>query len=52
MKETIDAETLFEYIVDTIAEWDGEALEEVANQILSAKVKYLEDSMFDLEWQI
>jgi hypothetical protein len=49
-KDTISADELIDLIVETLAPSDGECLEEVANSILAAKVKYVGDSLFELTW--
>jgi len=49
---TIDADRVIDLIMDTLAEADGEYIAKVANDILSADVKYLEDSLFEIKWKV
>ena len=45
------AEDVIQDICEVLAESDGETIANIANQILSAKVTYLEDSMFEIEYE-
>ena len=43
------AEEIIQDISDTLASADGEFIEEIANRVLTRKVKYEGDSMFTQE---
>jgi len=51
-KRTMDAARLCQELLDTLSQWDGEDLAEIAAQILGHKVKYLgeyyQPSMFEI----
>ena len=50
-KELIDGDKVIEYIQDCLCGIrDGESLEEMFNQVCSAKVKYIGDDMFELTY--
>jgi hypothetical protein len=50
--EVRSADELINIIADTLAEADGESIEGIANQILSAEVEYIEDSLFNVKWEV
>ena len=50
--DTVDADHIINLISDTLAEADGEYIARVANQLLSADVRYIEDSLFDIKWKV
>lgn len=41
------ADEIIQEIAECLAEADGEFIAEIANQVLSRKVKYIGDSMFE-----
>lgn len=47
--KTIDADDVIRQIAETLAEVDGDFIENIANQVLGKPVKYLEDSNFEQE---
>lgn len=49
MKTQVNADQLIRQIGAALAEWDGPAIAEIANQVLVSKVIYLEDSVFEVE---
>jgi hypothetical protein len=51
-KRTLTADELISEITDILHGNDGEFIEDIANQILSHKVTYIEDSLFEQEvWE-
>lgn len=46
------ADEVINMIADTLAEADGAFIEQIANQLLSAKVVYIEDSLFEVQWEV
>jgi hypothetical protein len=47
-KRTMDTARLLQELTDTMCQWDGESIAEKANEILSHKVKYLGDDMYEV----
>ena len=50
--DTVDADYIINLIAEALAEADGEYIATIANQLLSADVKYLEDSLFKIEYKV
>jgi len=50
VKELRTFSELIEDINESLAEWDGDALADIANEILAKKVEYNEDSMFEVSY--
>lgn len=48
-KETKTADEVINEIAEVLRECDGKDLERIANQILTKKVKYIEDSIFEVD---
>lgn len=48
-KTTLTADELIQEIAEVLAEADGKFLEVIASQILSARITYKEDSVFEKE---
>jgi len=48
-KETKTANEIIIEISEVLAEADGKTIERIANQILTKKVKYIEDSIFEVD---
>lgn len=46
--KTKTANEVINEIAEVLREWDGKDLERIANQILTKKVKYIEDSIFEV----
>jgi hypothetical protein len=47
MMQTLDVDTLVAKIAHELATFDGETIAEIANKVLTEKVKYIGDSMFE-----
>lgn len=47
-KRSITHDDLCKEILESLSEMSGEALEHLANQVLSDKVNYVGDSMFEV----
>lgn len=45
------ADDIIQNIADALAGCDGEYIANIANQVLVGKVTYLEDSMFEIEYE-
>lgn len=48
-KETKTADQIISDISEVLGQWDGKELERIANQILTKKIKYIEDSIFEVD---
>ena len=48
-KEIKDVDDIIHVIAEVLAESDGKFIEEIANKVLSHKVRYLGDSIFEIE---
>lgn len=48
-KRQIVFDKLLQEMVEVMAQWDGESVERVANQVFTHKVTYIEDSLFEIE---
>lgn len=48
-KEIKTADQIISEISEVLGQWDGKDLEQIANQILSEKVKYIGDSNFEIQ---
>ena len=44
------ADDLIQEIAEVLSEYDGETIAEIANLVITGKVTYLEDSMFEVEY--
>ena len=49
MKRTLDVDKLLLEMVEVMAQWDGESIERIANQVFTHPVTYVEDSLFEIE---
>lgn len=48
-KEIVGCDELYVWIIDTISEFDGQTLQDIANGLLPEDVKYLGDSLFEVK---
>ena len=46
-KQILDVETLVAKVAHKLATFDGETIVEIANKVLTEKVKYIGDSLFE-----
>jgi len=49
MTKSIDIGQLLQEVSDTLVQWDGESIAEKSEEILGHPVKYVGDSMFEVE---
>jgi len=49
VKQTKSADKIIQMIAETLGENSGEFIQDIANQVLSKKVTYIGDSLFEIE---
>jgi len=49
MTKTLDTAELIQKMTDAMATWEGESIAEKANGILTEKVTYLGDDLYEVE---
>lgn len=49
VKRTVDLDKLLQEMAEVMAQWDGESIERIANQVFTQRVTYIEDSTFEVE---
>ena len=50
MRQVKSADEVIQDIAEALAEADGEFIQEIANQVISGRVEYVEDSLFEVFW--
>jgi len=50
MRELKTADEVISDIAEVLSESDGESIQEIANMVLSGRVEYVEDSLFEVFW--
>lgn len=50
MREVKNADEVIQDIAETLAEADGEFIQEIANMVLTAHVEHIEDNLFEVIW--
>lgn len=50
MREIRTADEVIEMIAEVLCEADGQFIEDIANKILSNRVEYIEDSLFEVTY--
>ena len=48
-KRQVEFDKLLQEMVEVMAQWDGESVERIANQVFTQRVTYIEDSLFEVE---
>ena len=50
MRQIKSADEVIQDIAEALAQADGEFIQEIANQVISGRVEYVEDSLFEVFW--